>query len=445
MRLALIALALASCAAPDTAPDELAAHGGELPIRRVGAEGAFQTGAWAEFAVVVPEGVDVADLHWQVSAGQLEVDGDHARWLLPEDPGKQRIEVHTEALGQVLSGNFAVGVGSTRAYTGAQQGEIATNANLVGDTCVLAFDGNTPHILYRNAEHGQLHLAVWNGATWVHSFVDGPGFNVGSTLSDRFDMVLDSNGDHHIAYAWADEQYIGFEYAVWWATDSGGGWTRELVSNYDGFATAWPSIALDPTNSERPTVTYTQDTSYDRTAVAYRTGANAWTQALYPENTSYQWHTGGSAFTSDGTLHITKGYDSPRYISWTQSGGFSSYTLMDYGDYTEMRSVLVLDDGENIVYGHRGGIGYEDSGGSWHHSEVELFDMDHFDLAWGGGAPHLAVVHDDALELVTTDTDGYWEYTVIATGVDAAYPGIAVDADGDPHACYQKGGALYYY
>lgn len=443
----LVALCLlGSCSTPETLTPIAAHEGEDITLLRVG-DGDFAAGETVTFEALVPPGVHADDLVWEVSNGHLEGRGLRVRWTLPRQPGRHRIQATAGHGGQPILGGFTLGTVEPRIYVSSAQGEIVSGTfGDVGDSCRLLFDGNTPHILYRHAEHGSLHLAIWNGASWDLEFVDGPGFGVGSTMSERFDFAMDSNGDHHIAYSWEDSQYIGYDWEVWWASDAGGSWTRERVSTADASPNSWPSIALDPLNSERPTVVWTRETSYDTTTVRYRTGADTWTTSAYGENGYSQDHTGAAEFSADGVLHVTKGLDSYGYLTWTS--GTSTWSSNRWIGVSEdsnyrYRAALALDDADQPVYMHSEGISHYSPGLT--HSEIELVELDYFDLAWGGGKPHVAINHDANLELVTTDSDGYWVYTVVATGVDDSYISVAVDADGDPHACYQKGGSLYYY
>ena len=77
-------------------------------------------------------------------------------------------------------------------------------------------------------------------------------------------------------------------------------------------------------------------------------------------------------------------------------------------------------------------------------TDVETFDVTYAAMTFDAGVPHIALRHGANLELITPDANGYWTYTVIDT-MDSAMPDIAVDADGDPHICYQKNDTIHFY
>lgn len=448
--LALTSLVLFSACGEVPEPVEssiLASHDDSgVTLMRVGS-GGFVAGETITFEAKLDDHVDASSLQWTVSDGELVGDGLRVRWTLPARGGKHQIHVRTNDMdGTPTSASFQLGAMLARAYPTDRQGEVYVGpsaGDVVASTCALAFDSSDrPSIAFSQDTHGQLLLATF-GTAWSIDFVDGPGFDVGSTISNRFDMKIDSAGAHHLAYAYHDRGV--FDWEVWWASDQGGSWTRERVSNsYDHLQFAWPSIALDPSIGDRPAVVHSQDTSYDSMVVSYQTGPGTWVQNRFSESNYSQYHTGGAAYQSDGTLWATKGLTSHGHASWTEGGGWSNNSFQDWSSNAHMHAQMIVNDADEPVMMHANGLEHR-VGTSWRHSEIEPFEMEYFDLAWGGGKPHVAVIHDGNLELITTDADGYWEYTVIATNIGDITPGVAVDSDGDPHVCYQKADGLYYY
>lgn len=441
LRALVLALALAGCSQAPFDGQTLEAHGdGELIVAlHRGGTGPLVSGRAETFELELSAAFAGGDITWTASDGLLVPSGPMVSWSVPS--------THTATLTASVVGldgatdevSWSFGVRVPTAYVTAMQGQLDGSGDVTGSGCVLRFDSaGEPHVLYQNETHGQIWHATWNGAAWTADLVDGPGFDVGSTISRYIDMEIDSSDDVHVAYAHSNPPY-----AVWWATDSGGSWTREQVSDSTHFSYTYIGLDLDPAHAERPTVGWSRDTTYDQLVVGYRTGTDTWTQARYPENDYSQQFTGGMAFAADGTLHLAKGAIARYHLTWSETGGFSATDYLMYGTNYRYWSRVVLDDADRPIILHEDGIEH-DTGSGFFHSEIENFVLTSADVTWGNGKPYFALRHGQNLELVTTDADGYFDYTIIDT-MDDYHPSIALDADGDAHICYRKDGTVHYY
>jgi hypothetical protein len=451
-------LALAGCIAPDGSLEGgesqlIEAHNPEaqadgtvsLALVRDG-KGPFYAGAVERFHLSI-EGETTGAPAWAATGGQLEVAGDVVAWTLPDASQRASLEVTVHNLqGEPVLGRFHIGI--TGAFGDpawlvdpAAEGLIDPTEDSVG-ACRLAIDsGDTPHVVYRNETHRQLWYATWTGSAWSLDMIDGPGFDTGGEVSSQVDLVVTTSGTPHVAYRYMNTDDVRY------ATLSGPSWTRELANpghiasgNY-GF-----DIELDPVNGNRPTIAFNSDeSSYPRPAVTFRTGSNSWTDTTYTGTTYYyDYYAGGLEFTSSGMAWMVFKPADLHVLNWSASGGFSGdadITDSGFGD-TGLVQVVLDNLGQPIV-GHAEGLEHYVSA-AWNHSDYEVSDSDLFGLAEHNGSPRIGVRHGQ-LELLDLDSENFWIYTVIDDMDSSDRPSVAVDSSGVTHACYIKDDQVWFY
>lgn len=389
-------------------------------------------------------------VQWSASGGDLQTAGIEARWLLPNTE-KASLRVRLEPRGQdPVEAEFLYQVITDKDEPTWAVSPLATGlVDPTPDTitgCRMVIDSNdTPHIVYRSGTHLQLWYASFDGTDWDIDFVDGPGFDVGGLVANDFNLTTTSTGTPHVVY-----RYQNFD-DVRYATRSASTWTREQVD------TAYPStdptsgrlaIDLDPINSNRATVAYTYyDSIYGdhHPVVAYRSGANNWIEDSYPLTTWGNYVAGGMKFTASGVAWLTFDTGDARVVNWSATAGFFDEAQMDtsFGDSSYMpveldafNQPIVLSD-EGIF--HR-------VASVWQVSDYEASHQSYYDLAVdGSGEPRMGVNHGGDLELIETDSEGYWQYSAGDEAIDSTFMGVAVDSSNNTHACYIKDGQLWFY
>ncbi|MCP4804401.1 MAG: hypothetical protein GY884_03550 [Proteobacteria bacterium] len=419
-----------------------------LGLERVDA-GPMMAGTVAEFMLVVRGEWDGL-VQWEASGGDLQTSGVEARWLLP-DQQKASLRARLEPRGQApIEAEFVFQIidkdEPTWAVNPLATGLIDPTPDTITGCRVVIDDNDVPHVLYRSGTHLQLWYATFSGSSWSIDFVDGPGFDIGGLVANDFNLVIDSSGDPHVVY-----RYQNFD-DVRYATLSGSTWIREAVNtNWTTSSSSNGRLAidLDPINGERPTVAWSWYDSYwgyVSPVIAYRTGSASWTEEQYTINSSGNYVTGGLKFTASGVAWMTYDYNDGRIVNWSSSGGFFDSTTFavngfDWSSYMPLEldgsnQPIVLTD-EAIF--HRVGV-------DWLRSDYEASDMDYYDLAVdSSGDPRIATRHGSDLELIETDSEGFWQYDEGDEAIDSAPMGVAVDTSNNTHSCYIKDGQLWFY
>ena len=82
---------------------------------------------------------------------------------------------------------------------------------------------------------------------------------------------------------------------------------------------------------------------------------------------------------------------------------------------------------------------------TWLISDYEASHTQTYDLAVdNSGQPRMGVNHINDLELIETDSEGYWQYSEVDEGIGGSI-GVEVDSSNNTHACYIKDGQLWFY
>jgi len=445
--LALTALAALACGKKTDVP----AHA-ESPIKgleRVSGEGPYLAGSTERFRAVAAE---PGELSFAASGGRLSAQGAEVAWELPDAEAAELTVALKAADGTSRSQSFRFGLVRSNALAATAGAYDATTDSIA--ECALAFDGaGNPHIAYVNTMHPSIWWARWTGSAWQNQQVDGMGFDTGGAVSGRIGFAVASDGTPHFAYVLDASGPTGPASGpgLWYATRSGASWVRERLDGSLPYAyTSGVRLALDASRSGRPTAAYT---TYSPTAgayrigIAYRTGANAWTAQAVANSASTcsQSHLGGLAI-SGGTVYVTGRTDCSNYDNWLgawTSGATLSAAVRFTTQYSSEAPAPVALDGTRFVTMRQGEVFHVKPGASLSDAQViaspvEYTSIDKYALAFGS-RPHVALIHNGALELVTTDAAGYWTYTQLATSTgNPANVSLALDGAGAPHVCWGK-------
>jgi hypothetical protein len=438
-------LALAGCRGGDRV---LEPHGkdstGIVGIERLDGSGPYQSGQTERFRVQHAL-ASPAQVTWTASAGTITSDGDVATWRLP-DQDEATLHLEVAGGGSLAKADYAFRLARTRAGPG---GVIDTAPDSVSDSCVLRFAGATPHIAYFKRVHPSLWHAVWNGSAWVTEQVDGMGFNVGGQVDDNYDMTLDAAGNPHFAYVLSNSSEI------WWASKSGGTWTRQKV---DAFMGGVVGIALDPSQASRPTIAYTAPASTGsgyQVKVGYR-ASGSWTTALttFPTegSSTYPYYgryfAGGFAFDSTGKAFLSYGDDYYNDISlgtWTAAGAQTGQSVSPRASgQTYSGWPVALDSANRPLLLSQRALFQVTPGGSSAPSSYEAGYVAAKAMTYYGGKPTIALVHGSHLEMVTPDANGYWTYTQLGSSDSSVSVSAATDGSGVAHACWPNSSQIQY-
>jgi hypothetical protein len=316
----------------------------------------------------------------------------------------------------------------------------------LGSVCAVAWaSGPKPVIAYYAQTHPSIWLASWNGSAWSSELVDGMGFNVGGKADANLALALDASGNPHLAYVLEGTD-------IWWASRSGGVWTRQKVDTFTGGPVG---IALDPSQGGRPTIAYTAPASTGsgyQVKVAYRSGGSfvsALTTFPTQGSSTYPYYgryfAGGIAFDGAGKASLSYGDDYYNDISvgtWTAAGAQTAQSVSPRASGSANPWFpLVLDgSGRGLILSHRGL--FDDTGAGWSDSAYEGFSAGIYALARdAAGLPWVANVHGGDLETAHPDATGFWVRSN-AGPMDSAQIGITVDGAGTEKACFFRSSKL---
>jgi hypothetical protein len=466
------ALLLSACQSEPTGPAApIASHEPqalELSLSRDGS-GPYVEGTTERLRAVAPEALD--SVRWDATAGRLETQGDAASWRLPAAGTASLTVTAVTKSGQELSAtyHFRVMTAPSALVAGepstlAAPGAVDASGDDTGQICELAFDtSGKGHIVYHNNTHPSLWYGTWTGTTWTTEQVDGLGLGVGGIVNPAMDLVVASDGTPHIAY-WMTARGTP---TLWYATRSNGAWVREPISLASAPTPYYGDVAivLDPSQGNRPTVVFTayplNSNGYSsdvRVAVAWRTGARTWAGAPLTYNTTQNQNLLGEAvISSSGTLFFAFGdsyYGIYHLGSYRPGGGLDSINLAAFPSNVQSmggRNVSLAWAGPTRLLA-RAPAGIFDfnlaspmSGTSVQRHDIEQSSVAFGDIAYAGGKPYVAHLHDFRLELATTRPDNYWTYTQLGSAQSTEGMGLAVrPTTGQPHLCYRSGNKVMF-
>jgi len=410
----------------------------------------------------VSTGAEVKSVLWSASGGKLETQGLKATWTLPR-AGSASLTLTAETQdGARLTETYQFRVSAeassladgTAANVPLAPVAVDPSGEVTGAMCDLAFDpAGNGHLIYSRDLHDSLWYGFWNGSTWSTQQVDGLGFNTGGPFAGPLALAVDPTGKPHMVYVLAGK-------GVWYATLSGSTWTRERVDTaalppLNGTAVG---IALDPSQGNRPTITYswygpvpTGGSDY-RTVLAYRTGAAAWTtsQLTFPlaSATADQDFHGELLFDSTGTLYLTVGdfslgtWKAPSAVAVVELGSAALYASEHVSlARTPAGHVLMRWDGYLLDVT----IGSPLSTSTARASFIEATANYVGDLIFASGKPQEIHVHGSSLELVTPNAENYWTYTDLGTAASSTRVALAQrPTTGVVHYCYQSGSKVMF-
>ncbi len=164
------------------------------------------------------------------------------------------------------------------------------------------WDDGTPYIAYIYQNEG-LKLATWTGTYWLASIVEMGGYFNAEAIS----LVLDQNGNPHIAYRCSED----YRYAV----HDGSQWQIETIAQ--GCATPLSSISMQLFETGEPAVAF-MATGADNPSIMYAVrNGGSWSAEYVGEGTSPS-----LALTDDGLARIGygKGVAGVEFAWQTESG-----------------------------------------------------------------------------------------------------------------------------
>lgn len=420
-----------------------------LLIEREGGSGPYVESAAEHFRLVVPSGEVLKAVRWSANAGALQPDSERVTWTLPTE-GTASLFVSAEtASGKKAEGTFHFNVVAAPLSPSTV---IDTGADVTGRVCELVFDASgRGHAVYTNDTRNSLWYATWDGTTWVTEQIDGPGLNnVGTFTANPVLAVDPGTGTPHVAYREGAGQLSSARMRVRYATRVNGAWVREDVS---GQETTQLGIALNPAQGQQPVIVFGngQTGSF---RMAARTAANTWRIQQPDVGTSIL--NGEPVFSADGTLYVVMQQRttsvSTHFLHAIQGATTASVRLKTMN--LPSWSAMVWGPGSHLYAlanvireGEWGAIDDITVATPLSSSVVQgspvSYTYDASDLAYGGGKPVVALRRGTALELSTTDAQGFWTYTQLGTVEDGTRPSVAIrPTDGVAHVCYQQEGKV---
>ncbi|MBW1806939.1 MAG: hypothetical protein JRJ19_00640 [Deltaproteobacteria bacterium] len=447
-----------------------------LRVLRISGPTSLQVGSTWELKALAsdPEGSDVT-FHWKATSGKLSrSEGQRTFFTATEPVGRAEIEIEAvDPAGNLVRGAFGVAV----PYD-LPSGAVMDIRDSVGYHCSLEIDTNdNPHIAFHNTTHPSLHYAFHDGNQWEIETIEGYGLDIGGAAGQNASLALDSSGNVHIAYLtqYTDQTDISLNYA----TKSGATWDLVTVDSSDTRGHFNVTLKINPATNMPEILYNSSSTASAKHAVCSGNclSSSSWSKVtVYTETrgpSNNRAYAGGFAIETDGTRHATI---SGRYenSSWNDFGDLiyavrsgaswsTSETIIPEESgayyYDSDTSRLALDRDDRPLVLHFDGVYHRLSSNNWSLSEVESSGLDQtssyarFDIDCdqsrtppSSGVVWLASPHGGALELVKTNSRGYFEYTYIGsiTTTAMARASIAVDSAGDGHICWVDGGVLMF-
>jgi hypothetical protein len=506
--LAFVALALAACQEGpshdiplhdiDVVADEPARAPSIVSLAHGGQKGPIPVNTELELAVKATDPANTGLTYtWSATGGTVEAEGERAVWRTPPEAGVYALTVKvSDAAGASAETRVNVAVSST--ISGdviALQGNgapttVESGRDQVGTYCSIDVDTNRrPHITYYNSTHDQIRYAHWDGAQWVLRIVDGPGFNTGRVAGPASYVKVGADGHPRVAYVAGG----GIYFAQW----NGTTWQRTSTAIAQGFLT---SLALNPALGQEPAVTYmpsssSSSSSYSSLVFAQRTSGTWSAETLLSGLTdtdctySRTLSPGNVVFSPDGTAHMAAWnecirnyiYNGSTYVypyrgglvyfernpstkAWANiylagtgstlerssssgGGGFGAPRMVRTanGGFALATTGSAVDTTTNTFKSYSGLLYRAPGTTNWQLSFVDS-DFSRYDVGFTPDNKPLLTTSDGGLELISTDSQGFWTYTYVGAVDSGSHPlSLAVDSAGQPHICYSLYGSLRYF
>jgi PKD repeat protein len=329
----------------------------------------------------------------------------------------------------------------------------------VGGACSLVTPGSRVFLAWTSATHPGVHFGEYVNGTLQAEVVDAMGFNTGGVVRQHVQLVLGASNQPHVVYV-KDNQ-------VWWATKSGGVWTRERVDSVSQpLATnffsgndderSFPSLVLN--GGGAPVVLYPSgqsnlSTNRLRPVLSTRSAANTWTQVVAMPSSfltsQNQLPVGDLVLDGQGRFVFPlDGYDGFAFtqvlIGWSGTAGAFFQLPAGVG-----RSSLVRFNDRLYALGANGvwdvALNATFASSTSRRSLVEMFSTtQHAAAVDAAGLPRLVVNHGGELESVWSDAGGFWS----RVDLGAADPGLidaSVDGADQTRACFVRASKLMLY
>ncbi|WP_309894287.1 PKD domain-containing protein [Archangium sp.] len=503
--LAFVALALAACQEgpshdiplhdTDVVADEPSRAPSIVSLAHGGQKGPIPVNTELELAVKATDPANTGLTYtWSATGGTVEGQGERAVWRTPPEAGIYVLTVKvSDTTGASAETRVNVAVSSTisgdvLAFQGnSAPTTVESGRDQVGTYCSIDVDANRrPHITYYNSTHEQIRYAYWDGTQWMLRIVDGPGFNTGRAAGPASYVKVGADGHPRVAYVAGG----GIYFAQWTGTT----WQRTSNAIAQGFLT---SLALNPALGQEPAVLYSQSSNTSASLFFAQRTSGSWSMEtlLSLSDTSCGYSRtlspGTLAFSPDGTAQTVAWNEciASRYLNssnvyvypyrgglsyfernpttkaWanisivgpssafdrTSSGsvgnGFGTPRLVRAGNgaLAVATSGNYLDTTTNTFKPYSG-LSYRAPGTiNWQLSYVDSTFW-RYDVGFTPDNKPVLTNWHDGLELVSTDSQGFWTYTYVGAVDSGSYPmSLAVDSAGQPHLCYSAYGALRYF
>ncbi len=146
------------------------------------------------------------------------------------------------------------------------------------------------------------------------------------------------------------------------------------------------------------------------------------------------WVTGGLRFTASGVAWLTFDPDDARIVNWSASQGFFDDTELSASFGSAVYQPVELDGLDQPIVLTDEAI-FHRVAGLWQESDYESSEMSYYDLAVdNSGDPRIGARHSSGLELIHTDSEGFWQYSEAEASIDGNQFGVAVDTADNTHA-----------
>lgn len=262
------------------------------------------------------------------------------------------------------------------------------DTNLTDDIDLAVTNDGNLHIVFRHSNHTSTDFGLprgvsygeFDGTTWTFSVVEETGDPFGWKNYDDPSMVIDSEGNAHIAYLYSDVNGTG-QHHIRYATNESGSWVTSAPVLWNGPGDRGVNELHEPSLTIRPDGTISlvyiaednQNDVYGNIYAMERSAEGVWSEpTLIFDGVSAGWtpRYDIGATDADGYQHlIYSDTDGALYDLTNASGSWQSQLILpasanasyatDYQEVNGIEYVLVTDTGGDTYFYYNSGSGWQ--------------------------------------------------------------------------------------